>query len=69
MKIVATVSDFGAAINIGGNVEYRSAIIKIPDDQVPELVKKYFQDLKWAKEAPNRNLYGTLSFSLLEEET
>lgn len=67
MKIVATVSDYGAAANIGGNVEYTSAIIEIPDDAVPEIVKKYFRDVAWAKEAPNRHVYGTLAFSLLEE--
>ena len=35
MKIIATISDFGAAANIGGDVERCSYVIDIPDDKIP----------------------------------
>jgi hypothetical protein len=68
MKIVVTVTDVGEAIHCGGDVVRKSAIIEIPEDQVPSIVKNYFKNKRWAKERPNRFTYQTLSFSLLEEE-
>ena len=56
MKIVATISNYGAAANIGGHVEYRSAIIEIPDNQIPKIVREYMEGGKWS----------SLSFSILE---
>lgn len=58
IKIVATISDFGAAANIGGDVERFSEIIHIPESEIPLRMKKYLKDRQWQ----------TLSFSLLEEE-
>ena len=57
MKIVATIANFAAAAHIGGNVEYESFIIDIPDNAVPKAVKDYFNDSQWQ----------TLSFSVLKE--
>ena len=61
MKIVATVADFGVAANIGGDTDYRSVIIEIPDENVPAMVRKYLSDKDVRK-------WQTLSFSLLVEE-
>ena len=61
LKIVATISDFGAAANVGGNVGYRSYIIEIPTQNVPAKVKEALEDegtMKWT----------TVSLSFLDEE-
>jgi hypothetical protein len=68
MKIVVTVTDVGGVIHCGGDVARKSAIIEIPEDQVPSIVKNYFENERWAKERPNRYTCQTLNFSLLEEE-
>ena len=57
MKIVATIANFAAAANIGGNVEYESFIVDIPDNVVPKAVKDYLNDSQ----------LQTLSFSILKE--
>lgn len=58
MKLVATVHDFGAAANIGGNVKAQSAIIEIPDCNIPLIVSQHLKDPKWS----------TLSFSILVDQ-
>ena len=61
IKIVATISDFGAAANIGGNVEYYSEIINVPTSAIPPRMKRYLSDEQARK-------WATLSFSLLMED-
>jgi len=61
LRIVATISDFGAAANVGSEVERTSVIIEVPTNNIPERLKKYLKEediRKWAN----------LSFSLLDEE-
>jgi hypothetical protein len=70
MKIIATVSDGNGAVHIGLPVEHRSAIIEIPDDNVPKLVPDYFEAKMEARErsARGENFFdcSTLTFSILE---
>jgi len=68
MKIVATVTDVGSVIHAGGRAESVSAIIEIPDNSVPEIIKQYFKSKKWASEEKNQHFYKDLTFSLLEED-
>ena len=58
LKIVVTITDFGAAANIGGDVIRKSEIISIPENEVPSGVKAYLKDSKWQ----------TISFSILDEK-
>ena len=68
MKLVCTVTDVGAAVHAGGAPESSSAIIEIPDEQLPRIVKQYFEKVRWANENPkSRSNYSQLSFSILQE--
>ena len=60
IKIVATISNFGAAVNIGGNVEYESEIVEIPTKNIPPRLKRYLDS--------NSHKWETLSLSLLKED-
>jgi hypothetical protein len=42
VKLAFTVSDFGAAVNIGGEIERSTYVIEVPDELIPAKVK-------WAK--------------------
>lgn len=68
MKIVVTISEFGAAANLGGDVERRSAVIDIPDDQLPVMLQQELQYRAEAREADGQ-VWTSISFSLLEEPT
>jgi len=58
MKIVATLHHEGAACHIpGAPVTTSSAIIDIPEDNIPPLVRKYLSNPKWT----------SITFSLLDE--
>lgn len=60
LKIVATISDYGAAMHIGGDVERVSHIIDIPTSIIPEAIKEFLKE-------NGRPSHATLSFSLLKE--
>jgi hypothetical protein len=62
MKIVFTISDFGAAANIGGDTERKSMIVDVPDELIPLEVSKYL-------EGGDSSHWQTLSLSLLVEST
>ena len=62
LKIVATITNFGAALNIGGDPVRESMIIDVPTNNIPEKLKKYL-DANLAKRK-----YETLSFSILNED-
>ncbi len=59
MKIVATIADFGAAANIGGDVERESEIIDVPDDAVPPMLKEQLE---------KKSQWVTISLSILKEQ-
>lgn len=61
MKIIATVSDAASLIHVGGDIERKSCVIEIPDEQLPKLLADYF---KWRNDPKG---CMSLSFSLLEE--
>jgi len=61
IKIVATISNYGAAANIGGDVERTSMIIEIPTKNIPERLKRHLENTEAKK-------WETLSFSLLDQE-
>ncbi len=67
IKIVVTVSDFGAAANVGGPVENVSAIIDVPTKNIPSILLEHLGRIAKHKENKNYNIYQTLSFSLLDE--
>ena len=67
MKIVATITDATCVVHIGGDISRESAIIDIPDDLVPGIIKEHFKRTEWARSGENRHCYETLSFSLLNE--
>lgn len=68
MKIVCTVTDVSAVVHAGGSPEAVSAIIEIPEDQIPPIVREYFECVEWVKNNPkNRVCYSQLSFSILQE--
>jgi hypothetical protein len=43
LKIIATITNFGAAANVGGEVERTSFEIEIPENYLPEEVKNHLQ--------------------------
>lgn len=66
MKIIATVTDCGAVVHAGGSAESRSAIIDLGEN-LPPVLQEYLDNLKWAKEGPNRYTYKNLTFSILDD--
>ena len=60
MKIIATISNFGAAANLGGHVDIKSAIIVIDNTKLPPLIKKHIDNKN------NEQKWENLTFSLLE---
>lgn len=61
MKLVVTFANYGAAANVGGDVERSSEIIKIPDSLVPPKLKQHIEE-------PAIRKWQTVSFSILEEK-
>ena len=59
MKIIATITEFGAAANIGGEIERHSYIIDVPQEFIPVPVQLHI-----AKE----QTWQTLSLSILKNE-
>ena len=66
MKIIATVTDYGAVVHAGGSAESRSAIIDLGEN-LPPVLQEYLDSLKWAKEGPNRHTYKNLTLSILDD--
>lgn len=63
VKIIATISDFGAAANVGGEVDTTSYIIEIPTTNISEEVLKYLRG------SEDHTKYKNMSLSLLPEES
>jgi hypothetical protein len=68
MKLVITLSDYGAALYCGADVERESFVIDIPSDLIPEQVKRA---IEWRVEH-NKNettggpqKYDTISTSII----
>ena len=61
LKIIATISNFKAAANIGGDVEKDSYLIVIPTSKIPLKVKEHLEN-------GNIRRWQTLSLSILKEE-
>jgi len=73
MKIVVTISDFGAAAHIGGDVERESEIMEIPDDIISPMLKVHLEKRKRQRKAISEGVSGecsyyTCSLSLLVED-
>lgn len=72
MKIIARVCNIGAAANVGGDPDIQSAIIEIPDENIPQLVKSHLDYVskvktQWAKGNKNISIWSSISFSILDE--
>jgi hypothetical protein len=73
MKIAVTITDAGMAINVGGPSESETAIIEIPDSQIPRILREHLEQRKRirdrleAGESRVPHLYQTVAFSLLSE--
>jgi hypothetical protein len=61
IRIVATITDYGASVHVGGDPDRVSEIINIPTKDIPPLLKKYLSD-KDVRE------WETLSFSIMAED-
>lgn len=61
IKIICTISDFGAAANFHGDVHRTSVVIEIPTKNIPPLLKNHL-------DSEDQRKWETISFSLLEEE-
>jgi len=61
MKIVATLADTNMYLHLGGEVVRHSVVIEIPDENVPEMVRRYL-------EKGTESGYQSMSFSRLVEE-
>jgi len=66
MKIVFTETDGSGAYHIGIDVERKSAILEIPDEQLPHLAKRFFDERKRIKKSGGWD-YSSLSISWVEE--
>jgi hypothetical protein len=67
MKIVVTVANASEYYHLGGEVVRTSAIINIPDTDIPPILQKHFKLVEWHKNNPNSSLFESISFSLLDE--
>jgi len=67
MKLVFTISDSVIAFHVGWNVEYRSAILEIPDASLPQIVRDWRHQRDKDKKA-GKPFYDTISISILDEE-
>ena len=61
MKIAATISDAGMALNIGGPVNQTTYIIEIPESYLPLKVRQFLE----GKDRPNA--YWSISLTLVDE--
>ena len=61
LKIIATISNYAVAANMGGNVENTSVLIEIPTSSIPPLLKQHLENKEIAK-------WQTVSLSILHEE-
>lgn len=44
MKLAFTVADANHQIHVGGETERTTAIVEIPEELLPEIVKKYLEE-------------------------
>jgi hypothetical protein len=63
MKLAFTISYFGAAVHVGGEVEKETILVDVPDEQIPPPLQKYL-DLK----EKGTTSYTTLSISFVSEK-
>jgi len=68
MKIVVTITDAAGVVHAGATIESRSAILEIPNDKLPTIVKQYLENKVWAKQKEGRYTYEYMTFSILDEE-
>lgn len=57
IRLAVTISDFGAAAHIGGDVEVQTHIVEVENDRLERLLKQ-----------PGPNDYYTVSLSVVKEE-
>ena len=55
MKIVITVSDFGAMMHTGADIQRESIVVEVP---TPEFIKPYLEN--------KQGTFGTISLSILK---
>lgn len=67
MKLAIHIHDFGAAVHIGVPTETMTAIMDIPNDQLPQIVRNYLVKELERKKIGDVN-YVSISFSRVEEE-
>ena len=57
VKLAVTISDFGAAVHVGGDVQVQTHIVEVENDRLERLLK-----------LPGPNDYYTVSLSVVKEE-
>ena len=60
MKLAFTLANYGAAANVGGDVERETHIVELPDESLPSDVRDHLTD-------PNIRKWQTLCISILKE--
>ena len=58
IRLAVTISDFGAAYHIGGDVEVQTHIVEVENDRLERLLKQ-----------PGPNDYYTVRLSVVKEAT
>lgn len=67
MKIVCTITDVSAVVHAGGQPESMSCILDVPDESLPRLLKKEFENRAWNR-AHDKPFYSSIALSVLEDE-
>lgn len=65
VKLAFTVSDFGAAANIGAEIDRSTYVVEVPDELIP-------QKVKWAKKImdecpPGKNSWLAITITEVRE--
>ena len=67
VKIVATITEFGAAANCGGAVTSESGIINVPTENIPRVFREFLERTEKMK-AQGHTIWEGVSFSILRED-
>lgn len=65
MKLVFTIADATLLIHTGGDVERKSYLLEVPDENIPRGV---MQELRNRRESTKPGNVASIAISILEEE-
>jgi hypothetical protein len=67
MRIAFTVCDCSHAVHAGGDPERQTAMVEIPDDNVPQLVREWLDAKRYERETAGAYCYKSCSLSIVVE--